>query len=661
MKTKRITILWVLLSAFTMLAAQSNYILQSPDGKLKVTFTTGDKMTYTVHKGEQTLLDKSEIALVLGDKTTLGHQAKVRKVKKKTVSEKIVAPFHHTPSFTVAYNELDIALKGAFGVQFRAYNEGVAYRFYTSFKEPVDSVNEVAEFNFDSDYQSFLPYTTGKKDPFTTAFQNLYTVSALTKANAESIAFLPVTIDYGTGVKLTILESDLENYPGMFVQPTGINKGLKGVFAPYPKTTSVGDTRHQLFVNERESVIAKKQGMRTFPWRILAVTDKDTDMPTNNLVYALASPNRIGDISWVKAGQAAWEWWNDWGISGVDFKAGINMDTYKYYIDFASQNNIPFLVVDEGWYNPKSGDMLTVIPELNMPELVKYAKDRNVGLVLWTVFQVLNNQLEAACSKYAAMGIKGFKVDFLDRDDQAAVEMTYRIAEATAKHKLTLDLHGFYKPTGLNRTYPNIINFEGVYGMEEVKWSKVEKDMMQYDVTMPYIRMMAGPIDYTPGAMRNANKKDFRDVYFDPMSQGTRCHQLAAYIVHDAPLVMLADNPTAYRDEQECTDFITSIPSVGLDETKVLQGNLGEYIVTARHVGTHWYVGAMTNWTPRSVTLDFSFLPEGTYQATIVKDGVNAAKKAVDYQIEELSVTNQSAVTIQMAPGGGFAIRLLKN
>lgn len=660
MKTKRITTLWMLLSAFTMLAAQSNYILQSPDGKLKVTVTAGDKMTYTVHKGEQTLLDKSEIALVLGDGTTLGHPAKVRKVKKRTMSEKIAAPFHHTPSFTAAYNELDIALKGAFGVQFRAYNEGVAYRFYTSFKEPVDIVNEVAEFNFDSDYQSFLPYTTGKKDPFTTAFQNLYTVSALTKADAGSIAFLPVTIDYGTGAKLTILESDLENYPGMFVQPVGMEKGLKGVFAPYPKTTSVGNTRHQLFVNEREAVIARNQGARTFPWRILAITDKDTDMPTNNLVYALASPNRIGDTSWIKTGQAAWEWWNDWGISGVDFKAGINMDTYKYYIDFASQNNIPFLVVDEGWYNPKSGDMLTVIPELNMPELVKYAKDRNVELVLWTVFQVLDKQLEAACSKYAAMGIKGFKVDFLDRDDQTAVEMTYRIAEAAAKHKLTLDLHGFYKPTGLNRTYPNIINFEGVYGMEEVKWSKIEKDMMQYDVTMPYIRMMAGPIDYTPGAMRNANKKDFRDVYFDPMSQGTRCHQLAAYIVHDAPLVMLADNPTAYRDEQECTDFITSIPCAGIDETKVLQGKLGEYIVTARRVGAHWYVGAMTNWTPRSVTLDFSFLPEGTYQATIFKDGVNAAKKAVDYQVEELPVTNQSTVTIQMAPGGGFAVRLLK-
>lgn len=657
---KRLGTVWMLLCACGILSAQSNYLLQSPDGKLKVTLTLGDKVTYTVHRGEQTLLDKSEIALVLADGTTLGHSARVQKVKQRSLSEKITAPFHHTPAFTATFNEMDFQLKGQYGIQFRAYNEGVAYRFYTSFKRPIEIRDEVAEFNFDQDYRSFLPYTTGKKDLFTTAFQNLYTVAPLTRADVNSIAFLPVTVDYGTGVKLTVLESDLENYPGMFVKAVGQTPALKGVFAPYPKTTSVGATRHQLFVGEREQMIAQTKGTRTFPWRILAITEKDTDMPTHNLVYALAAPNRIGDTSWIKAGQAAWEWWNDWGISGVDFQAGINMDTYKYYIDFASTHQIPFVVVDEGWYHPKSGDMLTVVPELNLPELVQYGKERNVNLILWTVFHVLDRQAEEACSRYASMGIKGFKVDFLDRDDQAAVETTYRIAEVTAKHKLTLDLHGFYKPTGLNRTYPHIINFEAVYGMEEVKWSKIEKDMVQYDVTMPYIRMMAGPIDYTPGAMRNANRKDFRDVYYDPMSQGTRCHQLAAYIVHDAPLVMLADHPTAYQREKECTDFITSIPSVGIDETRVLQGVLGEYIVSARRAGDNWYVGAMTNWTPRSLTLDFSFLPAGTYRATLFKDGVNAAKKATDYEVEERTVTNQSKATIQLAPGGGFSIRLLK-
>ena len=336
------------------------------------------------------------------------------------------------------------------------------------------------------------------------------------------------------------------------------------------------------------------------------------------------------------------------------------MDTYKYYIDFAAENGIEFTVLDEGWYDPKSGDMLTVIPELDLPKLVHYAKSKNVDIILWTVFNVLDEQLEAACKKYAELGISGFKVDFLDRDDQTAVEMVYRIAEATAKHKLTLDLHGIYKPTGLNRTFPNIINFESVFGMEEMKWSTVEKDMMQYDVIMPYIRMMAGPVDYTPGAMRNASKKDFKDIYYNPMSQGTRCHQLAAYIVHDSPLTMLADNPTIYRKEQECTDFIVSIPNTGIDETRILQGKMGEYIVSARRAGTDWYIGGMTNWEPREVILELSFLDSGDYTATIFKDGANAAKQAADYKKEEQVVTSQTRLKLLMAPGGGIAISLKK-
>ena len=413
-------------------------------------------------------------------------------------------------------------------------------------------------------------------------------------------------------------------------------------------------------VVERADYMAKTKGTRSYPWRIWAVTEKDTDMPVNNLVYALASPNRIGDCSWVKTGKVAWDWWNDWGIYNVDFKAGINMDTYKYYIDFAADNRIEFVVLDEGWYNPGKGGMLTVIPELDLEELVRYGKSKGVDLILWTVFNVLDDQLEEACRKYSEMGINGFKVDFLDRDDQTAVEMAYRIAEMTAKYKLTLDLHGFYKPTGLNRTYPNIINYEAVFGMEEMKWSSVKKDMMEYDVTMPYIRMMAGPVDYTPGAMRNASKKDFKDIYYNPMSQGTRCHQLAAYVVHDSPLTMLADNPTIYKREQECTDFIVSIPNKGIMETRVLQGKMGEFIVTARKVGDNWYIGGMTDWNARTITLDFDFLDEGSYEVTLFKDGANADKQAEDYRKEIFTVAKDSKKVIRMASGGGFAMSVVR-
>lgn len=466
-----------------------------------------------------------------------------RKSERSGIGEIIDVPHHRVPAFGVVYNELDLRFKGNWGVVFRAYKEGVAYRFYTSGKQPLVVKDEIATMNFPEDWETYMAYSTTQpgQDP-----------------------------------------------------------------------------------------------------------------------YALASPNRIGDCSWIKTGKAAWEWWNDWGISGVDFKAGINMETYRHYIDFAAENGLEFVILDEGWYDPGKGDMLTPIPELDLEELVRYGKQKGVDLMLWTVFNVLDDQLEEACRKYSAMGIAGFKVDFLDRDDQTAVEMAYRIAEMTAKYKLTLDLHGFYKPTGLDRTYPNVINYESVFGMEEMKWSTVEKDMMEYDVTMPYIRMMAGPVDYTPGAMRNASRKDFKPVYYNPWSQGTRCHQLAAYIVHDSPLTMLADNPTVYRKEQECTDFIASLPNKGIDKTRVLQGRLGEYIITARRVGTSWYVGGMTDWNAREVTLDFGFLGDGRYEVTLFRDGVNADKQATDYRKETFSVDKNTRKTLRMASGGGLAMAIKK-
>ena len=478
--------------------------------------------------------------------------------------------------------------------------------------------------------------------------------------DTNNIAFLPITIDCGNELKMTLLESDLEDYPGMFIKGDGKNTSLQGTFAHYPSEIKNFPPRAMKRITKRTDYIARTTGERNYPWRIWAITEKDTEMPVNNLVYALASPNRIGDCSWIKTGKVAWDWWNDWGISDVDFKAGINMDTYKYYIDFAADNHIEFVILDEGWYNPEKGDMLTVIPELDLEELIRYGKSKGVDLILWTVFNVLDEQLEAACKKYSEMGINGFKVDFLDRDDQTAVEMTYRIADMTAKYKLTLDLHGFYKPTGLNRTYPNIINFEAVFGMEEMKWSSIQKDMMEYDVTMPYIRMMAGPVDYTPGAMRNASKKDFKDIYYNPMSQGTRCHQLAAYVVHDSPLTMLADNPTIYKREQECTDFIISIPNKGIEETRVLQGKVGESIIMARRAGTSWYIGGMTDWTAREITLDFDFLDNGNYEVILFKDGINADKQAEDYKQEQFTITPASKKKIRMASGGGFAMTITK-
>ena len=648
--------LLLLIGNASLAAKEKKYVLSSPDGTLKVEISAGNELVYQVMHGNDTILSHSNIALVLEDGTIVGRTPRITGERRKKIKDNIESPFYRFKEFVATGNELDLKLKGGFGIIFRAYNEGVAYRFYTTQSSDIIIKEEQAEFNFKEDYTAYLPYTTNDKKPMAMAYQNVYDITPLSKAQPK-LAFLPVTVDCGS-VKLTLLESDLEAYPGMFVQSQQGKYGLKGVFAPYPAKTDFYPWRKQEYVTETTDFISRSRGSRSYPWRVLAITEKDTDMPVNNLVYALASPNRIGDTSWIKTGKVAWDWWNDWNLKGVPFKAGINMDTYKYYIDFASRNGLEFIVLDEGWYDPKSGDMLTVIPELDLPELIAYGKSKGVEIVLWTVFNVLDSQLEAACKKYADMGIKGFKVDFLDRDDQTAVEMVYRIAEMTARYKLTLDLHGIYKPTGINRTYPHIINFESVFGMEEVKWTDIKNNMPLYDVTFPYIRMMAGPVDYTPGAMRNATKADWRAMYSTPASMGTRCHQLAAYIVHDSPFTMLCDAPTNYLNEQECVDFITSLP-VETDSTFIASGELGKYIVTVRKKDVNWYVGGMTNWDRRDVELDFSFLPEGVrYTATLFVDGINADKQAEDYRMEKRIVDRESRMKLHLASGGGFAMKL---
>ena len=648
--------LLLLIGNASLAAKEKKYVLSSPDGTLKVEISVGNELAYQVMHGNDTILSHSNIGLVLENGTIVGKTPRITGERRRKIKDNIESPFYRFKEFVATGNELDLKLKGGFGIIFRAYNEGVAYRFYTTQSSDIIIKEEQAEFNFKEDYTAYLPYTTNDKKPMAMAYQNVYDITPLSKAQPK-LAFLPVTVDCGS-VKLTLLESDLEAYPGMFVQSQQGKYGLKGVFAPYPAKTDFYPWRKQEYVTETTDFISRSRGSRSYPWRVLAITEKDTDMPVNNLVYALASPNRIGDTSWIKTGKVAWDWWNDWNLKGVPFKAGINMDTYKYYIDFASRNGLEFIVLDEGWYDPKSGDMLTVIPELDLTELIAYGKSKGVEIVLWTVFNVLDSQLEAACKKYADMGIKGFKVDFLDRDDQTAVEMVYRIAEMTARYKLTLDLHGIYKPTGINRTYPHIINFESVFGMEEVKWTDIKNNMPLYDVTFPYIRMMAGPVDYTPGAMRNATKADWRAMYSTPASMGTRCHQLAAYIVHDSPFTMLCDAPTNYLNEQECVDFITSLP-VETDSTFIASGELGKYIVTVRKKDVNWYVGGMTNWDRRDVELDFSFLPEGVrYMATLFVDGINADKQAEDYRMEKRIVDRESRMKLHLASGGGFAMKL---
>ena len=669
---KRILIIFSLMASVVAIQAQVSTTLTSPNGKVKVQINADKELNFKVLDGEKQLVSGTPDLLLNGKKAS-----QYSGTVAKSVKEVITAPNYKLASFEDNYNALTVKNKNGVNVEFRAYNSGVAYRFVTTSTKGEWTVkDEVANFDFGNNYNAYLPYSTNPQKPKAMAFQASYDVGGLTACPEDGEAFLPATVDLNDkGVKITLLETDVENYPGMFVKGGGTS--LKATFARYPKTFDYYPWRVQKYVTANEDFIAKGKGNRTFPWRILAITHEDKEMPMNTLAYSLASPSRIqGDTMWIKPGKVAWDWWNDWGISGVDFKAGINQQTYKYYIDFAAKHGLEYIILDEGWYNPKSGDMLTVIPELDLPALVQYGKQKNVGIILWTVFNVLDKQLNEACEKYADMGIKGFKVDFMDRYDQEATEMIYRIADRCAQSHLVLDYHGIFAPQGIQRTYPNVINFEAVFGMEEVKWTErtkisrggnmvnePAKDMPLYDVTFPFIRGMAGYVDFTPGGMRNATKADFQPVYNNPMTMGTRCHQLAHYIVHESPLTMLADNPTAYEREPECTEFIASLPTV-FEEMKVLQGELGKYIVTARRQGNDWYVAGETNWDARDITLTSEFLPEGTYEITLFFDGKNADKAATDYQVfrQTFTLTHapQEHITIHLASGGGFAAKVIR-
>lgn len=628
--------------------------ITSPDGAIAVAVMDGSDgiARLTIERAGAVLLPPSPVKLVVKG---FPQNNAIKKISKgKTVTEHIDAHFYRQKSYDAVYNTMDVDLSDGTKLEVRAFNEGIAYRFKTKARNEIIVENEIAQYKFAHDTKAWISYSTNKKNPYAMAFQNFYDVTAI--ENADTIpAFSPLTLEPVEGVKVTVMESDLQSYPQMFYNISG--NGAEAIFPHYPAEFAYDKVRMRKYVTATEPYIAKTEGTRNFPWRVFAITANDCLMPVNNLVYTLAEPSRIANVSALRPGKVAWEWWNDWGLKGVPFKAGINTATYKAYIDFAAANSLEYVILDEGWYESKGGDMLTVVKDIDLEELIAYGKSKNVGIILWTVFNVLDSQLEEACDKYEAMGVAGFKVDFLDRADQEAVEMTYRIAEATAEKDFILDLHGFYTPTGLNRTFPNIVNFESVFGMEEMKWSPETVDMPLYEVTFPYIRMMAGPVDFTPGAMNNASRKNWRAISSEPMSQGTRAHHLATYIVYDSPLTMLADAPSNYTDAV-ALEFLRQVP-VEVDTTIVVDGKIGEYIVTARKdFEGHWWIGGMTSWEPRDIDLDFSFLPGGEYQGYIIRDGANADKIGTDYVKENIIVKPGTPCRIHLASGGGFVMKL---
>lgn len=649
------------------LCRDKTYTIQSPDCSLTVTIGCGDRIVYSVRSDTNQILKPSPLALRLVSGECWGRRSRVAGVRRYRIDEVYDAPVYKKRKVEDRCNGIVIDFREGFSLEFRAYDDAVAYRFVARQPGEVLVAGEEARFRFAPGAVAFVPYVRDTPcrhdglafgEQFMQSFENTYTRTPLCEMDSARLAFLPLLVQTAGGVNVCITDADLESYPGMFLHRSGADE-LEGVFAPSPrKVVPGGYDRMQGVVEEYEPFIASLAPGDRLPWRALSIVRQDTRLADNDLVWKLASPCRLDDISWIEPGKAAWEWWNDWGLSGVDFTAGINQPTYEYYIDFASRNGLRYLVLDDGWSRDHHSPLETA-PGLDLPALVKYGEERGVGLILWLGYLPFAEQMEELCEHYSEMGIKGFKIDFMDRDDQEMVDFHYRAAEIAAKYKLMIDFHGTYKPTGLNRTYPNVINYEAVHGLEQMKWSDIRTDQVTYDVTMPFIRMLAGPVDYTQGAMHNANKRCYHSSMDTPMSQGTRCRQLAEYVVFESPLNMLCDSPTNYDREEECTEFIAAIPTVW-EQTIAMNGEIGKYITMARRKGDVWYVGSLTNWDARTLTLDLSFLGAGRWKAEMFHDGVNANRLASDYQKTVTDIPASRKLTVKMAQGGGCALKIYK-
>ncbi len=633
--------------------------LSSPDGRIQVEVSVNKGISYQVQVDGKPLLLPSAIGLEVAGKKLMSELA----IKAQQTSEvdQLLKPEVQVKSAEIRdhYRQLHIDFNQPWALEFRAYNNGVAYRFVTQLKGKVSVASEQAEFNFGADSQGFLPVEEG----FYSHNERTYIHKPLADFPRETLSSLPALVS-SQGMKVLITESDLEDYAGLWLQTQGNNQ-LKGTFAAVPTQFGIFPAEDKTRSPDRERLIlkrgdylAKTQGKRSYPWRILAIARNDGELIENQLPYQLAAPSRVADTRWIKPGKVAWDWYNANNIWGVDFKSGVNTQTYKYYIDFAAQYGLEYVILDEGWY--PLGDLLKTVPEMNIEELVAYGKQKNVKLILWMTWKTLDEQFKPAMARFAKLGVAGIKVDFMQRDDQLMVDYYWKVAAEAARHKLLVSFHGAYKPAGLQRTYPNVITREGVKGLEWNKWST--ESTPEHNTTLPFIRMVAGAMDYTPGAMVNAHysteegKNTFAVRFERPMSQTTRVQQMAMFSVFESPLQMLADTPSNYMKEAECTAFIAQVPAVW-DETRVLAGAVGDYVAVARRSGKQWFIGAMNDENPRELVLDLSFLGAGNYQLDSFADGINADRWAEDYRHQQQAVTSATKLTINMASGGGWTGR----
>lgn len=642
-----------------------SYDLRSPDNKIRVIIEISNKIYYSVSWQNIRIIEPSSISMVLDESRILGHDPKVKKVISRAVDEMIYPEVREKRKEIMdRYNEMEFRFAGAWGLIFRAYDDGISWRFVTNFDEEITIVNEEAVFNFTKDDTIFIPIVTcdespGGLDCFHSSYEEVYHKILISNVLTDSKGLLPALVYPGEGKpKVLITEADLEDYPGMYLCGTSEGEAsLKGIFPNYPvEFKEVGQEYTWMAVTKRADFIARTTGNRKFPWRIIVIAEDDKVLAGTDIVYRLSGECRLEDVSWITPGKSQSEWLIANNIYGVDFKSGWNTETYKYYIDFAVKFGLKYVLFDAGWSNPR--DVFELNPDMDMEYLTSYAKEKNVGLVLWTSALAMDKQMDSALEKFSGWGIKGIMVDFMNRDDQPTINFLHKVAEKAAEKHIMVDFHGVSKPEGIHRKYPNVMTREGFIAYEYNKWSDILTP--DYEVTIPFIRMVADPMDYEPGAMQNAQKHDFRMIDERPMSQGTRIHQAAMFVVYESPYAKMGGNPSDYLREPEYTQFLADIPTVW-DETKILEGKVSDYIITMRKAENgDFYVAGMTDWSPRKFTIDCSFLGDGVYTAVIYQDGINADRYASDYRRVEMEVTRSSKINIEMAPGGGWVGRFVK-
>lgn len=648
MKSILYLIAFVAISQFAF--AAKTFQLQSPSGSIELRVSLDKTVTYEVKFKGASLILPSTIALEVEQNAHTKDVYKLVSSKIVDVNQSLEAVVPcKSKHISDVYRTLQLRFKGNLGLEFRVYDDGVAYQWKTFHKDAITIISEDVNMLFANDYNVWFP----EEKSMYSHQEREYLYTPLSKISADRFCSTGTLVDATNGLKVFISESDLENYPGLFLQGASSGLGFKGKFAAYPARTKQTSDR-DVVVEAVEPYLAKTKGNRSFPWRVIGITADDKQLLESTLVWKLASANRLADVSWIKPGKVAWDWWNDWNIYGVDFKSGVNTQTYKYYIDFASDYKLEYIILDEGWY--ELSDVMKIKPEIDLKELIAYGKQKNVDVILWVTWKALDDKMEEAMKTYSAMGAKGLKVDFMQRDDQWMVDYYYRVAEMAGRYKLLIDFHGAYKPTGLHRTYPNVLSFEGVCGLEQNKWSNKAKPA--HNLVLPFIRQVAGPMDYTPGAMINANESTYKPRWGQPMGLGTRCHELAKYVVFESPLQMLADNPSNYRKEADAMEFLSQVPSVW-DTTLALDAKVGEYVVLARRSGKTWYLGVMTNDTKTDFMLDLSFLPKGDYKAVTWQDGINADKHPSDYKKQGIILDNTRKLHVKTEKGGGF-VAILK-